>query len=149
MNVSMKALPILGILHGLNVYHGKKYCFPSQNTLLELLKSRHDDKKSKSTLNRHLHVVEGSKYLKRKRRIRRDKKVGMVFQSTLYKITKKGYRLLARFGVDVWNEIKKAADTVRKKAARPRRKKGKKSPGVSDYFLPGSGLVEDVIKKPT
>ena len=149
MNASMKALPILGVLHGLNVYHGKRYCFPSQNKLLTLLESRHDDKKSKPTINRHLRVIEDSKYVKRKRRIRRDKKLGMVFQSTLYTITKKGYLLLARFGVDVWAMIKKTAGELKKQAGQTKPKTSKKSPGVSEYFLPGSGLLEDVSKKPT
>jgi len=148
MNTPTKALPLVGLLWGLSNSFGKDYCFPSQNKILGLLKERFKISISIATINRWLKVVEMNGYIKRTRRIRHDKKLGMVFQSTLYHITRKGYRLLTNYGVVAWKEIKKAVNGVREKATRPRTKKGKKAPGVSDYFLRGSGLMEDVSKIP-
>lgn len=149
MDTATKALPLVGLMWGLSNNYGKDYCFPSQNKILELLKERFKIAISIATINRWLKVVEMNGYIKRTRRIRHDKKLGMVFQSTLYHITHKGNRLLANYGVVAWNGIKKVARTVREKLTRPRRKKGKKTPGVSDYFLAGSGLLKGVSKKPT
>ncbi len=149
MDASTRAIPLMGILYGLSKSYGKIYCFPSQKKILELLKTRFKIKISIATINRWLRVIEEAGYVKRTRRIRRDKKIGMVFQSTLYTITWKGYRLLVNCGMAAWNEVKRVAERVREKVTRPRPKKAKKTPGVSDYFLPGSGLLEEVSKKPT
>lgn len=149
MDASTRAIPIMGILYGLSKSYGKIYCFPSQKKILELLKTRFKIRISIATINRWLLVIEDGGYIKRTRRIRRDKKLGMVFQSTLYQITWKGYRLLVNCGMAVWSEIKYIGRRLKEKAARPRPKKAKKSTGVSDYFFPGSGLLEDVSKKPT
>lgn len=99
MNTPTKAMPMLSLLFGLNVHFGKKYCFPSQLKLLGLLKEFRSVKMSIATLNRWLRVIEDEKYVKRIRRIRRDPVLGMVFQSTMYFITRKGYRLLNSYGV--------------------------------------------------
>ncbi|MBA7495711.1 hypothetical protein ES702_06300 [subsurface metagenome] len=99
MNTPAKAMPILSLLFGLNKHFRKKYCFPSQLKVLSLLKERFPVKISIATLNRWLRVMEDENYVKRQRRIRRDPVLGMVFQSTMYFITRKGYRLLNTFGV--------------------------------------------------
>lgn len=105
MDVKHKAHPILLMLVMIQRKYSKDYSFPSQEKMLELLHLRQGYEKSRATLNRYLKVVQDSKYLIRRRRIRRHPKLGMIFKSTLYKITIKGYRLLARFGVDVSKEI--------------------------------------------
>lgn len=102
MNTPTKTLPVLSLLFGLNQHFGKKYCYPSQLKLLGLLAERLSIEVSIATLNRHLRVIEDSGYLKRIRRIRRDPVVGMVFQSTIYVISRKGYKLLSRAGVMVY-----------------------------------------------
>lgn len=104
MNTPTKAMPILSLLFGLNQHFRKKYCFPSQLKLLGLLKERFPIQVSIATLNRWLRVMEDENYVRRQRRIRRDPVLGMVFQSTMYFITRKGYRLLNTFGVKafVW-----------------------------------------------
>lgn len=103
MNVLIKADQVLPILYGLNVHYGKKYCFPGQKNLLEKLKDFRDLKISIATLNRWLRVLEDEEYIKRKRRIRHHKKLGMIFQSTIYEIRKKGYNRLERFLGGVWD----------------------------------------------
>jgi len=42
----------------------------------------------------------------RTRRIRNDPERGVIFKSTLYKITLKGYWALKMLGVSVWREMK-------------------------------------------
>ncbi|MBA7604207.1 hypothetical protein ES703_11326 [subsurface metagenome] len=107
MDVKHKAHPILLMNLMIQRKYNKDYSFPSQEKMIELLDLRQGYKKSRATLNRWMRVIEDSKYLIRRRRIRRDHKRGMIFKSTLYKIPIKGYRLLARFGVDVSKEIAK------------------------------------------
>ena len=119
MKAEAKALPILSILHGLCKHYGMKYCYPSQLKILVLLATRQNLKISLSTLNRWLNASEKIGYLRRVRRIRRDKKRGMVFQSTVYKITLGGYLALSRFGVMVFDQLKELLAR-----ARGRRKKG-------------------------
>jgi len=102
MNTPSKAFPVLSLLFGLNRHFGKKYCYPSQLKLLGLLAERLTVKMSIATLNRWLRVIENEKYVRRIRRIRRDPVLGMVFQSTVYVITRKGYRLLNTFGVKAY-----------------------------------------------
>jgi len=149
MKPAMKCLPIVGLLNGLNTHHGKNYCFPSQLKIMELLENRMSISISIATLNRWLRVIEDAGYVKRTRRIRRDKKHGMMFKSTLYKITRRGYRLLASFGMEVWERLRKPYGHMKKTVSRPSTKKPGVSPGADGYFLPGSGLLEDVSKKPT
>jgi len=116
MNTPAKALPVLGIIHGLSNYHGKRYCYPSQERFRIFLRDRVEITISIATLNRWLRAVEDMGLLKRIRRIRRDPKLGMVFKSTIYYLTLKGYMLLARQGVAVWGKIKALSAELRKKA---------------------------------
>jgi len=102
MNASTKAFPVLSLLFGLNQHFRKKYCYPSQLKIMGLLEERFPIKKSIATLNRWLRVIEDEKYVRRIRRIRRDPVLGMVFQSTVYIITRKGYNFLNRAGVKVY-----------------------------------------------
>jgi len=110
MSPEARAVPILCIINGLCGFYGKGYCYPSQRKILGLLVTRQNIKMSLSTLNRWLKQIEGLGYVERKRRIRRDKKLGTVFQSTLYKITYHGYVALARLGVRVWKQLKDIAE---------------------------------------
>lgn len=105
MEIAQKAHPIILTLLKIQRKYKKDYSFPSQITLLKLLKDRQGIQKSIATLNRWLRVAEDSKYLMRRRRIRYDPVYGNIFKSTLYKVTIKGYWLLSRLGVDVKNEI--------------------------------------------
>jgi len=102
---SQKAHPILLTLLKIQRKHHKDYSFPSQLHILALLGRYQQIRKSRSTLNRWLRVIEDSKFIIRRRRIRRDPVFGTVFSSTLYKISIKGYKMLSRFGVDVLEEL--------------------------------------------
>ncbi|HUU53175.1 MAG TPA: hypothetical protein VMW44_00875 [Candidatus Bathyarchaeia archaeon] len=113
MNTQTKAIPLLSILYGLSRYHLKDYCYPSQAKFKDLLHDRLNVGISIATLNRWLRVVEDAGYIKRKRRIRKDKVLGLIFKSTLYFLTYKGYVLLAKQGVAVWNKVKELASKGR------------------------------------
>ena len=105
-NSRRQALPVLATLNALNKKYGKLYCYPAQLTIMALLGLYHDTNIAIATLNRWLRDLEDKGYIIRVRRIRRDKKLGTVFQSTLYKITILGYQALKATGVDVWRELK-------------------------------------------
>ncbi|MBA7651496.1 hypothetical protein ES703_59315 [subsurface metagenome] len=115
MGPSVKALPLVTLLFGLSNHHEKKYCFPSQLKIMELLWRRSGLKLSIATLNRWLRVIEDEKYIRRIRRIRRDPKLGIVFQSTVYVIGYRGYILLHRAGVQCWDKIKDLFQPKRKR----------------------------------
>lgn len=96
---------ILSTLHHVMSRYGNVYCYPAQLTILKLLKKWYRLDISIATLNRHLRVLKDEFYMRRKRRIRRDKKLGMVFNSTMYWIRLRGYYLLQAFGADVQDMI--------------------------------------------
>lgn len=97
---------VLSVLHGLNSTYKKLYCYPSQVKILALLCNFQDTEIAIATLNRWLRDMEDRGYIIRVRRIKRDKRRGILFKSTLYKITLLGYRALKQGGVNVWREIK-------------------------------------------
>ena len=133
MNVETRAFPVLSIIHGLSTHHGKKYCYPSQVKFMDLLARRLGVFVSIATLNRWLRVVEDAGYLRRIRRIRRDRKLGMVFQSTIYVLTWRGCNLLARQGVAVWHKMRELAAAAKEKFSPGSREK-KTAPGPGEVF---------------
>ena len=116
MQTATKALPFLSILDGLSKHYGKRYCYPSQKKYLELLGERLGVFMSIAALNRHLRVIEDSGFIKRTRRIRYDRVKGMIFKSTLYEICSKGFKLLRRFGVKVYQKIRESNGSPRGKS---------------------------------
>ena len=105
MQAIQKAHPLLLALVKIQRKYKKDYSWPAQLKLLELLELRQGIRKSRATLNRWLRVVQDDKYLIRRRRVKKHPVYGLMFKSTLYKITIKGYRLLSKFGVDMSKEI--------------------------------------------
>jgi len=127
MEAASKALPILAIVNGLSERYGKKYCYPSQVKLLELLGKRLGINMSIATINRHLRVCEDEGYLRRIRRIRRDEVLGTIFQSSIYIVKRKGYLLLAKVGIIMWEKIREVGADVKEKLL-PASREEKKSP---------------------
>ena len=107
--MQIATMPMLSIFYALNRRYKKRYCFPSQSKIVELLGKFHNVDRSVRTINRWLRDLEDDKCIKRIRRIRRDPVFGYVFKSTLYKITKRGYMVLWRAGVDCFDKIKNMA----------------------------------------
>jgi len=89
---------ILSCLFGVSLKYGKKYCYPSQNKLQQLLFDYHDIGISNRTLNRDLAVLVDEKYLSRLRRTKRVAGGKKQFTSTLYKFRAKAYILLNSLG---------------------------------------------------
>jgi len=135
MEAASKALPILAIVNGLSERYGKKYCYPSQVKLLELLGKRLGINMSIATVNRHLRVSEDNGYLRRIRRIRRDEVLGTVFQSTIYIVKRKGYVLLAKVGIIVWDKVRELAAGGKKKVMRGSREEKKSAPEGEVYSM--------------
>lgn len=136
-----KAHPILITLVKIQRKYNKDYSFPSQLKLLELMDIRQGVKKSRATINRWLRVIEDSKYLIRRRRIKRHPRYGLMIKSTLYKVTIKGYSLLSRFGVDMSKEIAQYQKWLEEinpdyKAARIRKKleRAKRNPKEAEHI---------------
>lgn len=148
MSPVAKALPLLSLLFGLSSFHNKRYCFPAQKKILGLLWSRSALKMSIATLNRWLRVVEDAGYVRRIRRIRRDKKLGMVFQSTVYVITYKGYMLLYGAGVQVWETVGKVAAAAKKKLRPAARKEDKRADNGKVYSIANHRKRHPGVKLP-
>jgi DNA-binding transcriptional ArsR family regulator len=105
-NSRRQAVPVLATLHKLNLKYNKLYCYPSQLKIMALLSLYQDINIAIATLNRWLRDLEDKGYVIRVRRIKRDRRRGIMFKSTLYKITIEGYQALKGTGVSVWREIK-------------------------------------------
>jgi DNA-binding HxlR family transcriptional regulator len=87
-------IPIINMFDKTMKKYGKKYCFPAQKTILKNLALYGQVNMSIRTLNRRLRILEDEKFIKRKRRIKKDQIRGYMFKSTLYKLTKRAYKLL-------------------------------------------------------
>lgn len=101
MRTEVKAMPISTILCGLAIHNGKKYCFPSQKKIMELLEGRLGIKISIATLNRWLRVMEDEDYIKRIRRNSRGENGKILFKSTVYIIKYKALNILQKAGQKV------------------------------------------------
>jgi len=97
---------VLITLNAICVKYEKWYAYPSQETLLKLLDKFQHLLRKRRMLNYYLRALEELKLIVRKRRIGYHKVYGLVFKSTMYRITLKGYYYLAREGVDCWDRIR-------------------------------------------
>lgn len=77
---------ILKTLLHLGRKYEKAYCYPSQKTILRLMKKYHGVKRSLRTLNRRLSEMETQGYFTRTRRHREGKDGRIVFNTTLYRL---------------------------------------------------------------
>lgn len=151
MDTAQKAHPLLLTLVRIQQKHKKDYSYPAQLKFLELMGLYQGIKKSRSTLNRWLRVIDDDKYLIRRRRIKKHPRYGLMFKSTLYKITIKGYRLLSRFGVDMSKEIAKYEKWLEEinpdhKAVKTKKmlEASKRNAKHKEFMR---GIVEDLAKK--
>lgn len=105
-SVMEKAGIVLPLLHGLGKSFGKDYCYPSQKKILQLVKKRYGCHRCRRSLNYWLAAFTETGLLKRVRRHRNDGALGMIFQSTMYFITLKGYKFLRTLGINVFRDLK-------------------------------------------
>ena len=112
--------------------YGKAYCYPSQLTILRLVKEYHDIDISVRTLNRVLRWLEDHKYFKRTRRHRAGPDGRILFATTMYELKKKLFIRL--------NSIKKWAERVSSPLRVPLRSQYK-SRKKNEIFKEASGNV--------
>jgi hypothetical protein len=89
-------IAILTTLYGLARFHGKHYCIPSQDKILQLL-TPYFGRRSRRSLNYQLRRLEDAGWLKRRRRHRYIQGRGWCFKSTLYTFTRKALKWLCSF----------------------------------------------------
>lgn len=85
---------ILTVLSGVAAHHGKNYCFPAQDKIVDLL-GRYGRHMSRRTLNRHMNALVRGGWIKRVRRHQRCPTRGMTFRSSLYSLTRRSFRWLS------------------------------------------------------
>jgi len=105
-SIMEKAGIVLPLLHGLGKSFGKDYCYPSQKKILQLVKKRYGCERCRRSLNYWLAAFTEAGLLKRVRRHRNDGALGMIFQSTMYFITLRGYKFLRTLGINVFRDLK-------------------------------------------
>jgi DNA-binding MarR family transcriptional regulator len=86
---------IIATLAGLSHHFHKSYCFPSQDKLRSLHAKHTGRDLSSRALNRHLGGLEAAGWITRQRRHRNVQGRGWEFRSTLYALTRKGWRWIA------------------------------------------------------
>jgi len=96
MNSQQEA--ILKTLLSVAKHYRKKYCFPSQGHLCNLVIKYHGEIMAVRTLNRRLKELEEMGYIKRIRRHRASVEGKILFASTLYKFKGKAFNWLYSLG---------------------------------------------------
>ena len=94
-------IELVSLLGGLAGHFGKRYCYPSQNTICRLYAERTGRTMARATLNRHLGGLVRDGWLTRTRRHKHEKGRGLVLHSTLYTFRRRALRLLASIAAGV------------------------------------------------
>ena len=93
--LSGRLFKLLQLFVGLNVYTGKKYCYPSQWWLLRQMKRRWSVSICRRTLYSYIMaLVDKGLLVKVKRQRKKSAGFGLVMDTNLYIITKRGYGTL-------------------------------------------------------
>jgi hypothetical protein len=118
LHVELIANSVLVTLHKVSVKHKKHYAYPSQLKILELLEKWRGVRRCRRTLNYWLRAVEDADLIRRKRRIGYSRDYGLLFHSSLYMITLRGYYTLLRAGVDVRERIREIIESLKDRSKR-------------------------------
>lgn len=84
--VAKPDMKVLLCLSGLAAHHGKTWCFPSQEKILELLAFKYQRVMSRRALNNHLGALAKLGYIERVRRHKTSPSGSLELHSSLYKI---------------------------------------------------------------
>lgn len=135
MRGSKVDMKILTILWNKIKYFKGHYVNPSQVTFGKWLCNPGGLDVCRRTFNRYMRTMQNSAQISRIRRVRRDPKKGLVFETTLYALAYLGLQLLYQTGVITWDELKAYIRHSAPFRAR-QAKKGKKglTPGDADYY---------------
>jgi hypothetical protein len=98
-NITMKPdMRILAIITKLCEKYERRWCYPSQETILELLERWHRVVMDRRTLNRHLNGLQHLGYIERTRRHHKARDGSLILKSTVYTITAVTAQLIHNFG---------------------------------------------------
>lgn len=86
---------IIATLAGLSRHFNRSYCFPSQDKLRQLHLKHTGRELSRRALNRHLGGLEAAGWITRQCRHNNVQGRGWQFRSTLYGLSRKGWRWVA------------------------------------------------------
>jgi len=87
---------IVNVLAGLAAHFGKTWCKPSQDKILELLRTLHGRVMSRRSLNRHLGSLERDLLVRRIRRHKRGADGRLQLHSTVYVLLPRALQRLAK-----------------------------------------------------
>ena len=97
MDAKLLTISLFQTLIHLSSKYKKKYCYPSQEKILELLRKYHGIGISRRSLNRWLRHLENQGYFRRQRRITPDGEGSYRYKSTLYILGHKMFRMVKVF----------------------------------------------------
>lgn len=115
-------LTLLAVILNKMKFYNMLYIFPTQETLLGYFNETLGQDRCLRSFNYYTRDLEDDTYLKRIRRSHNDPVLGHVFQSTIYIITNKGYRVLERLGFEAFKTVKKIKRALSKLKKKPSRK---------------------------
>jgi hypothetical protein len=78
---------ILAVIGKLQGFHRKHYAFPAQETIVAFLARWYGVAMGRRTLNRHLNALQQGHWVSRTRRHEYRRHRGLLFRSTLYRLT--------------------------------------------------------------
>ncbi len=88
------AQQVLTVIAETASYHGKKYCYPNQRTLMQSLHLHFGRKMSRRTLCRWMAYLEGNGWIRRQSRHKRGKGGALELHSTLYVLKRLALRFI-------------------------------------------------------
>jgi len=94
--VAKPDLRVLELLWQLAAHHGRVWCYPSQATIITLLRRFHARQMSRRTLNRHLRALVAGGYIERIRRHVKQRSGELLLRSTVYTLLPRARRSIAR-----------------------------------------------------
>lgn len=96
--ITPTSVTILHTLAAIAAHHRQRWCIPSQETLRARMTQHARVSRCRRTINYRLLELEQAGLIHRQRRHRRTPERGWEFRSTLYTLTRAGYRLVASLG---------------------------------------------------
>lgn len=110
---------VLQSLAWLSSRKATRYCFPSQEALVEILTRVYGVSRCRRTLNYHLEYLEDKGFIKRIRRISKCLDGRPAFASTIYSLKKRGLAFLGKIlqrisqaGVMAWSKFKELTGEI-------------------------------------
>lgn len=97
-SITPSGITLLHTIAAIAAHHRQRWCIPSQETLRARMAQHAHVRRCRRTINYRLLELERAGLIHRQRRHRRTPGRGWEFRSTLYTLTRAGYRLVASLG---------------------------------------------------